>query len=113
MTFTKKRVAVAAFLVVAGVALVFFAERSANNDPTRIAIVELLRHNEGVVAKAGIVANATLVRRVSVGPNGPGGHRVYTFVVSGTKANVTVVVRAENLGGELTAQQYTIESIDP
>jgi len=110
---TTRRAAVLTFLVVASVTLFFFTQYSADNDPAGTAIAEYIRQNERVMEQAGTVVNADFVRRVSVGPNGPGGYRVYTFIVSGTKAKVTVVVRAESLDGEQPRERYSIESIDP
>jgi hypothetical protein len=113
VNIATKRFAVVAFLLLASVGLFIVTEHLANSDPSRIPITEYIRQSDDVLEKVGLVENADLVRRVAVGPDGPQGHRIYTFMVSGPKATVTVVVRADKLGDQGRTEQYSVESIEP
>jgi hypothetical protein len=112
MRITRKQATVFIILAVASVALFFITEHVINNDPSGPLIAEYVRQHQAVMERVGNVQNADLVRRVAVGPNDSGGYRVYTFVVSGTNATATVVVRADRLAGAETTEHYTIVSID-
>lgn len=101
------------YLLVASVAMYLATHFVLSSDQSRPAIERFLASNEKIITQLGEIKEIELVKKVSVSATDSSSpYRLYTFVVSGTKAKATVLVRVERPKSNSGPEQFLIDAID-